>query len=1147
MKLSVYVVCVMAVSAQLLMAGPGKGQGLLSKGTLAEKAAMEDKKITVGFTNESLNNALKKIEKLSGYRIAYPSEEVSRYKNITLPKGTRSVAQTLQLMLASTIFNFTYTGNTIILFEKINTTGNIVDESPLVPENKQQAPPLQVKGRVIDNNSGAPVADASVVVKGTKVGVNTNRDGEFTLSYNGITNIVLVVSHVGYAEKEIEVQPGVYATIRLTILDQTLADVEISTGMFKRKKESFTGATATFTGAQLRTIGNRNIIQSLKTLDPSFVVVENNVQGSNPNRLPTIELRGKTSITATELKGQFNQDPNQPLFILDGFPSTLQIINDLDINRVESITILKDAASTAIWGSKAANGVIVVETKKPVPGELRVTYTGDFLVEAPDLTSYNMMNATEKLEFERLAGLYKAPAYLPEMQHEYDALYNQRLAEIKRGVNTYWLSEPVQTGFTNGHSLMISGGSNNGFRFGSGLRYVEQKGAMKGSNRKTWGTNIDLGYRKGKFNITNNLTLTGYTGNESPYGSFSDFANANPYYRKRGEDGAIAKYLDPSSGVSYFYSPPGSYNTPVTEATINPLYNAQFANINQGKNLEIRESINAMVTLSNELLLSGGLQVSQGTTTATRFIAPENTVFDGTPILQKGSYSNSKSELNTYNGNLMLSYARVFNEAHEVNLNVRGDVTSNRSKLLGFEAVGFPYGSTGNPAYANQYNPYGYPLANVALVNSTSGVISGSYAFRSRYLLDANYTKSGSNAFGSKYKYAPSWAIGVGWNLHKEAFLQQVSWINFLKLRANMGLSGNENIGTFSSSSTFSSLTGNNVFGQYLSMTSLGNPNLQWQNTRNKSAGIDITLLNNRVSATLNYYEKDTDPLIVGATGLFPSSVGIQSAYPVNVGRLEYKGWELNLRISPVYKLKERIIWTLGVTGSKTAGKYSGFGNKLESFNKEQLNSNGLVRFYDGYSPDDIWAVVSRGIDPGTGQELFQKKDGSETFYYSSDDIVRVGNTRPRVEGVVSSNFYYKGFSLNINLRYRVAGYVLNSALYNKVENISLQSIKNNQDKRALYERWKTPGEVAEFRGIGIDEYTPISSRFIQKDNHIIGESISVGWELNDRKWLQKLRMQGLRLNLYTNDIFRWESVQTERGIDYPFARNISLGFSASF
>lgn len=207
--------------------------------------------------------------------------------------------------------------------------------------------------------------------------------------------VVLVFSFVGMKKLEKAYKGETELSV---ILEEEVAEMEevIVTGIYERRKESFTGSASTYTSQDLKKVGNQNVIQSLKSLDPAFAVLENNEYGSDPNHLPDLEIRGKSSIVG--LKEQYNVDPNQPLFILDGFETTLQTIMDLDLDRIASITILKDAASTAIYGSKAANGVVVVETMQPAQGELRVTYSGNFNVQMPDLSSYKLMNSEEKLQ-----------------------------------------------------------------------------------------------------------------------------------------------------------------------------------------------------------------------------------------------------------------------------------------------------------------------------------------------------------------------------------------------------------------------------------------------------------------------------------------------------------------------------------------------------------------------------------------------------------------------------------------------------------------------------------------------------------------------------------------------------------------------------
>ena len=220
------------------------------------------------------------------------------------------------------------------------------------------------------------------------MGSVTDARGNFKFEIPEMEEMVLVFSFVGMKKKEVIYRGEEVLKI---VLEEETAEMEevVVTGIFERKKESFTGSATTYSSRELKKVGNQNIIQSLKSLDPAFAILENNEAGSDPNHLPDLEIRGKSSIVG--LKEQYNVDPNQPLFILDGFESSLEAIYNLDMSRVASITILKDAASTAIYGSKASNGVVVVETIRPKSGKLNLAYNGNANVSWADLSSYNLM------------------------------------------------------------------------------------------------------------------------------------------------------------------------------------------------------------------------------------------------------------------------------------------------------------------------------------------------------------------------------------------------------------------------------------------------------------------------------------------------------------------------------------------------------------------------------------------------------------------------------------------------------------------------------------------------------------------------------------------------------------------------------------
>ena len=299
-----------------------------------------------------------------------------------------------------------------------------------------------LKGKVVDSADGYPLIGVSVIVEGKTGGAITDLDGNYEIKVPK-QQCNVTFSYVGYEDKVVLYNlknESAFSKIVMHMNATQLDDV-IVTGVYERKKESVTGASATFKTDQLKAVGTSNILQSLSTLDPSFKMMESTRFGSNPNVMPEIEIRGKTSVVG--LKEEYGTDPNQPLFILDGFETSVETIMNLNMNRVASVTILKDAASTAIYGSKASNGVVVIETKAPARGRLQLSYKGDFGLSLADLSDYNLMNAREKLEFETLAGVYKDNTGNPFAQLRLDDLRNQRLLEIERGVDTYWLSEPI--------------------------------------------------------------------------------------------------------------------------------------------------------------------------------------------------------------------------------------------------------------------------------------------------------------------------------------------------------------------------------------------------------------------------------------------------------------------------------------------------------------------------------------------------------------------------------------------------------------------------------------------------------------------------------------------------------------------------------
>lgn len=273
-------------------------------------------------------------------------------------------------------------------------------------------------------------------------------------------------------------------------------------------------------------------------------------------------------------------------------------------------------------------------------------------------------------------------------------------------------------------------------------------------------------------------------------------------------------------------------------------------------------------------------------------------------------------------------------------------------------------------------------------------------------------------------------------------------------------------------------------------------------------------------------------------------SVGTTSRL-ANIGKQVNKGINGTIRYAILYKPQERINWTTSLMFRYMTAYYDKVGDKLDQFNQKNLTKN-MTRYYDGGSPTALWSVRSAGIDPASGREIFITKNGKYTFDYSYDDEVEVGDTRPDIEGTWGNTFYWKGFSCSIFMRYSLGGDAFSSTLYDKVENISSYDLARNQDRRALYDRWQKPGDKARFKGISLTENTPMSSRFVQKNNYLTIESVRVSYEF-PYQLMNKIGIQGMTVSAYMNDICRWSSIKEERGTSYPFARSVSMSLSVNF
>jgi TonB-linked SusC/RagA family outer membrane protein len=1020
----------------------------------------------------------------------------------------------------------TVSGSTLV--SRVSTTKAKAGKEYSFAQQAQNESHRLLSGTVVDDD-GAPLPGVAVFIKQTSTHAITDINGVFRLQIP--TKAVTVsFSYIGMKPQDLRLDAGeVDVTKKKVVLhSNTQIQEVVVTGIVTKDKNSFTGSASTFSGEDLRSIGVQNPIASLSALDPAFNVLTNDIYGSDPNHLPDINIRGKSSVIG--LRDETVNDSNQPLFIVDGFESTLEAVYNLDLNRIASMNILKDAASTAIYGSKAANGVVVVETVKPEAGKLRLSYNGSAAVSKPDLSSYNMMNAAEKLEFDRLAGRFSLTTddWSVEKEILNSNTYNTYLAQVASGVNTYWLSVPLRSGLNQKHNVYVEGGEG-AFLFGLGATYNGVTGVMKQSDRNTYGGNLDLIYRMKNLRFQNQLSVS-QTSSENPVVGFSSYAQTSPYYKKTDENGEITKWLE---------------NSDFAEVR-NPLYDASLNSYDKSSYLLLTNYFIAEYTPLKSLKIRAKFGLSHQSTDDKTFISPQATTFEKLDVTKRGTYDSDKTKKTSYSASLTGTYAEVFGN-HRVTLAVDAKATETRTTSDGYTAEGFPEGDFAYPSFAAGYKANGVPSYSENLTRSTSLLGTLNYAYDNRYLADFNYTLSGSSVFGASKRFINTWSVGIGWNLMNEKFFKdRIHGVSMLKLRASIGNPGNQDFESSMSLVTYKFMTSSyNYFGNSTTLYKMGNKNLKWQTTIDRNIGFDLTMLNDRLNVEFDYYNKVTDPLLISVS--VPLSTGVNSTlsgssyWYTNLGKQKSNGVLAVVNYYLIRNLSDRITWNVRGTLRHENIKLYNIDGQLEDLNT-YAKTTSTKRYYDGADPDAIWAVRSAGIDPSNGKEMFIKKDGSYTYDYSVDDEVIVGNTRAKIEGNLGTNLSYKGFTAGLTFGYKWGGKSFNTSLYNKVENIDSKSLIYNQDKRALYDRWQKAGDMAQFKDIANSVSTPMSSRFVQKNNSLTLNTLQLGYDFY--KIAPKLGVEALRLSAYANDLFWLSTIKQERGTTYPYARSFTFALS---
>ena len=1030
--------------------------------------------------------------------------------------------------------------NRILLFVYIlSLSTNAIAQNKKNLKETYNLPPQgnYVYGRVIEKLSNEPMVGVTIRLDGHSTGVITDINGCYVLTLPEKGGLV-IYSYIGFETRKIKVTSRQKVDVQMVEATESIQEV-IVTGYNSIQKESFTGNTTKIEKEDLLKVNPNNLISAIQTFDPSFRIQENLAAGSDPNSLPQFVLRGQTGIGETTL-GQtstssisrevLSGNSNLPIFILDGFEVDVEKIYDLDMNSIHSINILKDAAATAMYGSRAANGVIVIERRAPEAGKFRVQYSGVLSAELPDLSSYNLMNAREKLETERLAGLYDSNT--PEID-PYTNGYYQRLNNVLTGVDTYWLSQGLRTALNHKHSVFIDGGEND-VRWGVELGFRGTEGVMKHSSRKNANAAFYVDYRIGGLQIKNKVTYTYNKSTDVPFNSFSDYSHLLPYMRLYDENGDYVRRLEKFDGAS--------------GTQVNPLYDINFYNsFDHSGYDEVTDDLSLNWRITDGLRLRGQFSVLMRNSTGDLYKDPASASYSASTGNINGEKTESTQKRTVIDGSLSLMYNNTF-KGHNLNICLSSNMRQTQSTASETRYRGFPGGDLVSSNYAAEV--YGKPSSSDNTTRLVGALLTSNYTYNNIYLADLTGRIDGSSEFGSDKRWSMFWSTGAGINIHNYDFMKSNELFSMLKFRASYGLTGKTNFSLYSAKDMYQLQTDSwypTGYGVFLYQ--MGNPNLKWERKYTLDYGVEIGLWHDKIYLKASAYDERTIDLITDYT--IPSSTGFTS-YKENMGKVKNTGVELELRA----RLYSDRNWLFQLYGSFARNKNTiiEISQAMRDYNKrvEELFSGynpesssdskyakTYLKYYEGASLTSIYGMKSLGISPTNGKEIYLRRNGDVTDVWSADEWTIIGDTAPKGQGSFGYTLSYKQLSMFASFLYTFGGDAYNNTLVSYVENADIKN--DNVDKRVLLDRWQKPGDITTMKDIRDRNVTTgASSRFVQKNNTLQWSSLTMSYNFRPEQ-LKKLHLSGLRLSFTMNDLFYWSTIRQERGLDYPYSRSFNL------
>jgi TonB-linked SusC/RagA family outer membrane protein len=1069
------------------------------------------KRVTVVSNNITMGKVINEIEKQTDYLFVYNVKEVNLNKNIHINARNKTVAEVLNKMFDGTDVGYAMEGKNIMLKK-------IVDYKS---QNINQESKNKISG-IIRDVSGAPIIGANVSIKGTSIGTITDMNGKFILEIPN--NGILLISYVGYAKQELSTKDQHSFNIILKENSKLLNEVVV-VGYGTQKLKDLTGSISHIDMTKREMAPTTDLIQALQGTSPGL----NATGGSMAGEVGGLSIRGKTSLSASDT----------PLLVIDGVIFNGSI-GDLNVNDIASVDVLKDASSAAVYGSRSANGVLVVTTKKGSSGKPLFNFSAYYgFQDLSNTDRTHIMNGEQYAE--RLVDYYYQQSLYtwyktsptsadgrpvrPDVTDKTLVASYLRTEEEQKnylaGNEINWLDEVFRTAPIQSYNLSVSGKTEQSNYYLSSS-YTKQEGILVNDNFKK----LTL-LAKFENKITDWFTLEldpmythrDYSGLEA---SLSNALIASPWGNKYDDTGSYPIYI---AGESYAYHPLGHQNVKDSDPVdnINLVFKGKF-------NIPFIKGLQYEVNYSKDYIFNRHYQYYP------------TSVAEGAKVNGLGTKNNSTQQKWLINN--LITYKHTFNKIHKIDITL----LQSNEKLTGEGTIAQGVGFTNEKLGYNSLE-----LAKTQTISSSAyeeytrsylGRIN--YSLNDRYLLTATIRRDGYSGFGSNKKWGSFPSLSLAWVVSEESFLNKVKWLNFLKVRTSYGLNGNQGIGRYKSQSEMSSTStvfdGSTAIGLYSG--SMGNDNLGWEKTKSINIGLDFRILNERINGSFDYYNAVTSDVLVERS--IPNISGNSSVWD-NIGGIKNHGFEVNLETHNIDAADLK--WTSNIAFSLNRNKISKlYGTVTEDIGNNWFVGHSINSIY-GYKVEGVWQEsdlfsgnILKNYYPG--QFKMKDYDGDGQITASGDRRI-LGSSDPNYRISLNNQFSYKNWSLNIFLNSIQGGdgYYMGENTGALVAGATDDAYRLN--RTAVRDYWRPDRPVNNAPGI---YYNPKIAPTIYQDKSFIRlQDVTLSYTFG-KKALNYCGLTNLRIYMSGHNLYTWTKWSGwDPDVQAPVMRSFIIGINTSF